>query len=70
MFKIGDKVYCKSMIQNLVVACKEGEYATICIDISYGMPEAKKFGTFVLSNHDLSLGWKTEDELKKLRNIR
>lgn len=53
-----------------MVGCKEGEYATTCIDISYGMPEAKKFGTFVLSNHDLELGWKTDEELKKLRVVR
>lgn len=67
MFKTGEKVYCKSMKKNLVVACKEGDYACTCIDIFYGIPESKRFGTFVLSNHDLISGWMTKDELDKLR---
>ncbi len=70
MFKTGDKVYCKSMKQNLVVGHKEGEYTTVCIDVLYGMPGAKRFGTCVLSNHDLELGWKTDEELKELRIVR
>ena len=67
MFEIGDKVYCKSMKQNLVVGCKEGNYTYICIDILYGNLETKRFGTFVLSKHDLVSGWKSKEELIELR---
>ena len=67
MFEIGDKVYCKSMKQNLVVGCKEGNYTYICIDILYGNLETKRFGTFVLSEHDLVSGWKSKEELIELR---
>lgn len=67
MFEIGEKVYCKSMKQNLVVACKEGDCAYTCIDIFYGIPESKRFGAFVLSSHDLISGWRSKDELDKLR---
>lgn len=66
MFRTGEKVYCKSMKQNLVVGCNEGEDACICIDVSHGMPEAKRFGTFVLSNYDLESGWKTKEDLRRL----
>lgn len=69
MFETGEKVYCKSMKQNLVVACKEGNYACTCIDVFYDMPESKRFGTFVLSNHDLVFGWKSKDELIGLRKL-
>jgi len=69
MFRTGDKVYCKSMKQNLVVGCKEGEYASICINVLWGIPGAKRFGTFVISNHDLVLGWKSDEELKEIRDI-
>ena len=68
MYKTGDKVYCKSMKQNLVVACSEGEHATICIDVTYSLPASKSFGTFVISSHDLELGWKSKEELISLRS--
>lgn len=70
MFRIGDKVYCKSMKQNLVVGCKEGENASICINVLWNKLGAKRFGTFIISNHDLVLGWKSDEELKEIRDSR
>lgn len=57
MYKIGEKVYCKSMNKNLVVACNEGNHAYTCVDIFYDIPDSKRFGTYVLSSHDLESGW-------------
>lgn len=58
-FKTGDKVYCESMNKNFVIACKEGEFAYTCIDVLYNINVATRFDKFVLSAHDLSIGWKT-----------
>ncbi len=33
------------------------------------MPEAKSFGTYIVLNEDLMVGWKTSKELKLLRSI-
>lgn len=68
-FRIGDKVYSKSMKQNLVIGQKEDYDTSICIDVSFGMPEAKRFGTYIVLNKDLEKGWKTPEELKLLRSM-
>ncbi|MDD2627795.1 MAG: hypothetical protein PHD20_02795 [Clostridia bacterium] len=56
MFKTGEKVYCKSMNKNFVVAKREGKFACTVIDINNAGD--KSFESYVLSNHDLQTGWK------------
>ena len=61
MFNTGEKVYCKSMDRNLIIAHNEGDHAYCCIDISYEKLGSKVFDSFILSDHDLDPGWKEKD---------
>lgn len=57
-FRTGEKVYSKSLDYNLVIGCKEGDYAYTCIDMSQSIYGETRFVTYVVSENDLELGWK------------